>query len=155
MIEIIKYDPDIYFEDIKLLMKELTNFWEQKLDESQFKASISRRTSDPVNKDGILLAKEDGVILGMIWGEVIYEQKKGSYGRISNFVVKRGQRGKGIGKMLIEAVINFFVENNVSRVQTNARDLKKEGQLYLKYGFKPLYYVLETKLDMDYFTQSY
>ncbi|MBD3229851.1 MAG: GNAT family N-acetyltransferase [Candidatus Lokiarchaeota archaeon] len=155
MVEIIRYNPDEHYEAIKDLMKSLTNFWEQKFSENQFKASLARRISDPINKDGIILARDEDMILGMIWGEVIFQQKLGSHGRISNFVVRKEARGKGIGKKLIEAVINFFVEHNINRVRANARDMKKEGRLYLKYGFKPLYYVLESKLDMDYFTKSY
>ncbi|MHA1248579.1 MAG: GNAT family N-acetyltransferase [Candidatus Helarchaeota archaeon] len=155
MVEIVPYDSNNDYEKVKELMEELTKFWGQSFNVEQFNASLSRRTNDPVNKEGILLAKEGNEVLGMIWCEVVFQPSIGTYGRISNFVVRKEARGKGIGKKLIESAIKFFVENNVSRVQANARNLDKEGRLYSKYGFKPLYFVLETKLDMEYFTKSY
>ncbi|MHA1309681.1 MAG: GNAT family N-acetyltransferase [Candidatus Helarchaeota archaeon] len=155
MIEIIVYDPDKHYETVKELMKELTSFWGQEFHEEQFRESLNRRVSDEANKNGIILAQKDGKILGMIMGEIVFQQSIGSFGRISNFIVKQEARGMGIGKKLIEGIIDFFVNNNINRIQANARNMNKEGRLYLKYGFKPLYYVLETKLDMDYFTKSY
>jgi len=155
MVKIVVYDTNKHYEAIKNLMKELTSFWGQDFRENQFKESLSRRVNDPVNKNGIILAVDNDKILGMVWGEVLFQQSVGSFGRISNFIVKKEARGMGIGKKLIEGVIKFFVDNNINRVQANARDMSKEGRLYLKYGFKPLYYVLETKLDIDYFTKSY
>jgi len=155
MVEIIIYDPAKNYYEVKELMINLTKFWDQEFNEDQFKEALNRRINDSINKNGILLAVEDNKTVGMIWGEVVFQQTTGTFGRISNFIVRPDQRGKGIGQKLIESVINFFVQNNVSRVQANARDMKKEGRLYLNYGFKPMYYVLETKLDMDYFTKSY
>ena len=155
MVEIIIYDTKKHYNALKEMMEELTRFWDQSFNESQFKVALSRRINDPINKEGILLAMEDEKILGMIWSEVSFQQETGSSGKISNFIVRKIARGKGLGKKLIEGAINFFVKNNITRVQANARDMNKEGRLYLKYGFRPLYYVLETKLDMDYFTGSY
>jgi len=153
MTEIVVYDLTKDYDAIKELMTQLTGYLGQIFDERRFLITLSRRMSDPINNDGIILAKEDGKVVGMVWGEVMSTPDK--YGQISNFVIKEDCRGKGVGKQLIRAVIKFFVKNNVSHVRANARNLEKEGKLYEKYGFKKQYCVMETKLSMDYFEESY
>ncbi|MHA1784906.1 MAG: GNAT family N-acetyltransferase [Candidatus Helarchaeota archaeon] len=152
-IEIVTYDLTKDYDAIKELMNELTSYLGQKFDERRFTLTLSRRMSDSINNDGILLAKEDGKIIGMIWGEVVSYPTK--HGQISNFIIKKEYRGKGAGKKLINAVIKFFVRNNVSHVQANARNMEKEGKLYERFGFKKQYSVMETKLSMDYFAETY
>ena len=152
-IEIVNYDLMKDYDDLKYLMIELTNFLDQKFDERRFTLTLSRRMSDPINNEGIFLAKDGEKVVGMIWGEVVSAPTK--HGQISNFIVYDSYRGKGIGKNLIRAAIRFFVHNNVSHVQINARNMAKEGKLYEKYGFKKQYIVMETKLSMDYCEDSY
>ena len=152
-VEIIGYDLTRDYDNIKELMILLTKYLGQLFDEQRFTLTLSRRLSDPINNNGIFLAKIDGKAVGMIWGEVVSQPTK--HGQISNFIVKDDSRGKGIGKELIRAAIKFFVANHVSHVQINARNMEKEGKLYEKYGFKKQYIVMETKLSMDYFAETY
>lgn len=152
-IEIINYDLTKDYDAVKELMMELTNFLNQRFDERRFTLTLSRRMSDPINNEGIILAKDGDKAVGMIWGEVMSTPTK--HGQIANFVITKNYRGKGIGRDLIRSVIKFFVKNNASHVQINARNMEKEGKLYEKYGFKKQYVVMERKLSMDYFEETY
>ena len=152
-LEIVGYDLTKDYDDIKGLMISLTQYLGQIFDEQRFTLTLSRRMSDPINNDGILLAKMDGKTVGMVWAEV--ENVPSKHGQISNFIVNKDYRGKGIGDKLIRRAIKFFVANHVSHVQINARNMEKEGKLYEKYGFKKRFIVMETKLSMDYFAETY
>jgi len=153
-IEIETYDLTKDYDAVKQLMIELTTYLGgQIFDEQRFSLTLSRRMSDPVNNDGILLAKDGDKVVGMIWGEIVSVPNK--HGQISNFIVNNEHRGKGIGDMLIRKVIKFFVNNNVNHVLINARNMEKEGKLYEKYGFKKRYIVMENKLSMKYFEETY
>ena len=152
-IEIITYDLTKDYDSVKELMVELLTYLGQIFDEQRFSLTLSRRMSDPVNNDGILIAKDGEKVIGMIWGEIVSLPNK--HGQISNLIVNKEYRGKGIGDMLIRRAIKFFVANHVSHVLINARNMEKEGKLYEKYGFKKRYIVMENKLSMKYFEETY
>ena len=138
-IEIHAYDSSKDYEAVKDMVMKLTGHVGSEFNERQFRITISRRKSDRVNKEGILLAKDGNKVVGMIWGEVTIDK----VGKISNFIINQDYRGKGLGNKLIEKVIEFFTKHRVNRMQANVRNLEKEGKLYEKFGFKRLYCTMQ------------
>ena len=57
--------------------------------------------------------------------------------RIGNLLVKEDQRGKGVGSVLIDKVIEFANKNNVKKIWLwSHKELKDATNLYKKKGFK-------------------
>lgn len=133
------FNPARDYEAVKQLVMQLTGLVGENYDETRFRLTISKRKTSPVNKNGILLAKDGDKTIGMIWGEVDLSK----IGKISNFIINEDYRSQGIGSMLIQKVIEFFNFNKVARIQANVRNLEKEGKLYEKFGFKRLYCTMQ------------
>ncbi|MFX1449714.1 MAG: GNAT family N-acetyltransferase [Promethearchaeota archaeon] len=150
-----KLDSDEDYKGMKNLMVELCKVTGSEFDEKRFKNGIQRRAMDKYNQQGMLIAQDGKEILGMIIAEVLVSPFVETYGNISNFVVSPKSRGKGVGKALIDAAFDFFKNMGVSRVETNVRDLEKEGKLFTKYGFEKKYIVMEKKISMDEISKPY
>ena len=141
-IEIHAYDPSKDYEAVKGMVMKLTGHLGADFNERQFRITISRRKSDRVNKEGILLARDPekgDKIVGMVWGEVTINK----VGKISNFIIDKDYRGQGLGNKLVQKVIDFFTKHRVNKMQANVRNLEKEGRLYEKFGFKRKYCTMQ------------
>lgn len=152
---IYKSDSDNDYKGIKNLMIELCKVTNSEFDEKRFKSTINRRAMDKYNSQGIIIAEDENEIVGMILAAVLVSPSVETYGNISNFVVYPNYRGKGVGKALIDAAFEFFKEMGVSRVETNVRDLEREGKLFNRYGFEKKYIVMEKKISMDEISKPY
>lgn len=92
-----------------------------------------------LNDQYIFVATENNKIVGFITGEIL--KKKAWYnvqlGEINNIFVLKEYRQKGIGKKLIETIINSFKEEGITNIQlytfSNNTDAIK---FYEKIGFK-------------------
>ncbi len=151
------YNPESNedYKGMKNLMVELCKVTGSQFDEKRFKNGIQRRTIDKYNQQGMLIAEDENKIVGMIIAEVLVSPFVETYGNISNFVVSPTSRGKGVGKALIDASFEFFKNMGVSRVETNVRDLEKEGKLFNKYGFEKKFIVMEKKISMEEISKPY
>ena len=140
------------YKKIKSLMEEFTKEMGSDFDEKRFKSSVNRRYGDSLNNKGMILAEENGQIIGMVMCEVLVSSSTvETYGSIANFVVSIKARGKGVGNTLIEHAVKFFTEMGVKRIETNVRNLEKEGKLFIeRYQFKEKYTVLERDIDNIY-----
>ena len=145
------YKMDDY-KKTKALMEEFTKEMGSDFDEKRFKSSINRRYGDNLNNKGMIIAEEDNEIIAMIMCEVLVSSSAiETYGSIANFVVSKKARGKGVGNSLIEYAVKFFTEMGVKRIETNVRNLEKEGKLFIeRYQFKQKYIVLERDIDNIY-----
>ncbi|NVM01597.1 MAG: GNAT family N-acetyltransferase [Candidatus Helarchaeota archaeon] len=152
---IYKSNSDIDYKGIKNLMIELCKVTNSEFDEKRFKSTINRRAMDKYNSQGIIIAEDENEIVGMILAAVLVSPSVETYGNISNFVVYPNYRGKGVGKALIDAAFEFFKEMGVSRVETNVRDLEREGKLFNRYGFEKKFIVMEKKISMDEISKPY
>ena len=139
VVEIHAYDPSKDYEAVKGMVMKLTGHLGADFNERQFRITISRRKSDRVNREGILLAKDGDKVVGMVWGEVTIAK----VGKISNFIIDENYRGQGLGNKLIQRVIDFFTKHRVNKMQANVRSLEKEGRLYEKFGFKRKYCTMQ------------
>ncbi|MHA1377372.1 MAG: GNAT family N-acetyltransferase [Candidatus Helarchaeota archaeon] len=143
------------YEALKNLMVELCLVTGSAFDEKRFQSGIQRRAMDKYNRQGILVAEDKNKIVGMVIAEILVSPFIETFGSISNFVVSPDYRGKGVGNQLIEAAMKFFKKMGVNRVETNIRDLDKEGQVFLKNGFEKKYIVMEKRIPMEEFSKPY
>ncbi|MEM2633527.1 MAG: ribosomal protein S18-alanine N-acetyltransferase, partial [Nitrososphaerota archaeon] len=82
--------------------------------------------------DGFLIAKINDHIVGYIIG--IIEK---NIGTIVSIAVKKDYRKKGIGKKLLDSIIEYFKSRNVSLVNLQVRiDNYEAISFYEKNGFK-------------------
>ena len=96
------------------------------------------------NADGILLAEENGEIIGYITSRVDQFSKIGG---IPNMAVRPGQQGKGIGRKLIEACLDYLREVGMTHARIETLDQNPVGQhLYPACGFvevaRQIHYVM-------------
>lgn len=96
-----------------------------------------------------IVAELDGVVVGYggIW--IIIDE-----GHITNIAVESRYRGLGVGKKLVEGLIDICKDSNIKAMTLEVRSSNTSAQnLYRKYGFKdsgvrPNYYVDEDALIM-------
>jgi len=87
-------------------------------------------------KSVIFVAEEDGAIVGLCWCSVV-DRGVDKQGEIAEFYVESGYRGKGVGRELITAAKQLFIEEQVevAFVWTH-HDNKAAIELYKNVGFK-------------------
>lgn len=82
-----------------------------------------------------LVAKEDGNIVGIASAYNILGDAE-----ILNIAVKEEYRGRKIGKLLLNSLINELKNKNASRITLEvAQDNERAIALYEKNGFEPVY----------------
>ena len=82
-----------------------------------------------------LVAKEDGNIVGIASAYNILGDAE-----ILNIAVKEEYRGRKIGKLLLNSLINELKNKNASRITLEvAEDNERAIALYEKNGFEPIY----------------
>ena len=108
---------------VKILIDSFSKNYDKKINESIF-------TSDEV--DGIV-ALEKGNVLG--YASIHYIKKiTRKSGIIEDVVVKENQRGKGIGKLLVNNLIEKAKKNNCDKIILSSSE--KNLKFYKKLGFK-------------------
>lgn len=127
--KVIDYDSR-YDEQIKDLLCELQNHI-VKIDiekfnviKDDFREKYFEFTMEQVVKHQgkILLLEDDGLILGLAVGLVNndetdnYDFKCPKRGRVSELVVSEGARGKGFGKILLNAVEEYLYNQNCKNI---------------------------------------
>ena len=108
---------------VKILIDSFSKNYDKKINESIF-------TSDEV--DGIV-ALEKGNVLG--YASIHYIKKiTRKSGIIEDVVVKENQRGKGIGKLLVNNLIEKAKKNNCDKIILSSSE--KNLKFYQKLGFQ-------------------
>ena len=127
MIKIVPY-KNVYQNDIDTMMNEIT---------SEFDAQIVAKPTHetPIVPDNYWVAMHNEKVIGTVGTMVI---KNGS-GILKKMMLKKSFRGKelGIAKLLLETVINWCKQNDISKIYLGTMHQFKAAQLfYEKYGFK-------------------
>ncbi|WP_319776927.1 GNAT family N-acetyltransferase [Maridesulfovibrio sp.] len=66
----------------------------------------------------ILVAEEQGEVVGMCTGQIVISTAEGGPSiLVEDVVVRTDRQGKGIGSMLMEAILGFAEENRATRLQ--------------------------------------
>ena len=142
-------------EALKELTKELVEGLEQEFEPKRFDWGIRRRLYDPLQRHGILIAKDiknDNTVVGMIVAELRIDPYGSSEGYIKQVFLRKEYRGKGIGKVLLESALQHLKKVKVQKVKVNLKErATKAAQLYKKSNFKKVYEVLELDLTEEHF----
>ena len=140
-------------EALKGLTKELVEGFEQDFEPKRFDWGIRRRLYDPLQRHGILIAKDrdkNQEVVGMIIAELRVDPYGASEGYIKQVFLKEGYRGKGVGRKLLESAIEHLRKVKVQKVRVNLKEkATKAAELYKKSNFKKVYEVLELDLTED------
>ncbi len=123
MITIESLDKSHSKDVVKILIDSFSKNYDKKINESIF-------SSDEV--DGIV-ALEKGSVLG--YASIHYIKKiTRKSGIIEDVVVKENQRGKGIGKLLVNNLIEKAKNNNCDKIILSSSE--KNLKFYQKLGFQ-------------------
>jgi|TARA_Y100001954_G_C15712753_1_gene553937 N-acetylglutamate synthase-like GNAT family acetyltransferase len=123
MITIESLDKSHSTDVVKILIDSFSKNYDKKINESIF-------SSDEV--DGIV-ALEKGNVLG--YASIHYIKKiTRKSGIIEDVVVKENQRGKGIGKLLVNNLIEKAKKNNCDKIILSSSE--KNLKFYQKLGFQ-------------------
>ena len=123
MITIESLDKSHSTDVVKILIDSFSKNYDKKINESIF-------SSDEV--DGIV-ALEKGNVLG--YASIHYIKKiTRKSGIIEDVVVKENQRGKGIGKLLVNTLIEKEKKNNCDKIILSSSE--KNLKFYQKLGFQ-------------------
>ena len=123
MITIESLDKSHSTDVVKILIDSFSKNYDKKINESIF-------SSDEV--DGIV-ALEKGNVLG--YASIHYIKKiTRTSGIIEDVVVKENQRGKGIGKLLVNNLIEKAKKNNCDKIILSSSE--KNLKFYKKLGFQ-------------------
>ena len=123
MITIQSLDKSHSTDVVKILIDSFSKNYDKKINESIF-------SSDEV--DGIV-ALEKGNVLG--YASIHYIKKiTRKSGIIEDVVVKENQRGKGIGKLLVNNLIEKAKKNNCDKIILSSSE--KNLKFYQKLGFQ-------------------
>lgn len=112
----------------KILSKEQLNYML-----SQFYSEESLK-NNVQNGHHFLLAKEDNIDLGFVSYEHNYKQEPVT--RIHKIYILPQTQGKGIGKLLIDAVEDLAKENHSVALSLNVNRFNKALTFYQKIGFE-------------------
>ena len=123
MITIESLDKSHSTDVVKILIDSFSKNYDKKINESIF-------SSDEV--DGIV-ALEKGNVLG--YASIHYIKKiTRKTGIIEDVVVQENQRGKGIGKLLVNTLIEKAKKNNCDKIILSSSE--KNLKFYQKLGFQ-------------------
>lgn len=147
--EIVKY-TERYEENVKELLVELQEYIVN-LDKEgyniitpEFKEQNFNKVIQEVSayEGSILLAKEQGNIVGLVVGIINNEEEQGydfkapKRGRITELVVDKRFRGQGVGIQLLKAMENYFVQAGCSGSMIGVFAYNVEAlQFYKKHGY--------------------
>ena len=135
-------------EAAKDLMIELCKEIGVPFDDDRWDNSIKRRLSDDEiwGIHFLLIAESDKKPCGIAFCEVREDPIRSYdyYGYISNVFVLPKDRGKGIGRLLLNESIKSLNTNNIKRIRLNVRsELKELTQLVKDFGFKEVFKIME------------
>ncbi len=93
-------------------------------------------------------AEENGVILGSAYLYIMFNDlHEEPFGFLENVFVKEGNRGKGVGSKLVEAVITQAKKQNCYKLICTSRNSNTlVHKFYDKFGFKD--YGKEFRMDL-------
>lgn len=110
---------------------------------------VSTQLEDPVVAD--LVADDNGGVIGYAYAAVEghdYMALRGPAGVLHDFIVDPGHRGRGVGRLLLEAALEFFRSRGVPRVVLSTAERNEAAQrLFERTGFRRTMIELTRELD--------
>ncbi|MHA1131818.1 MAG: GNAT family N-acetyltransferase [Candidatus Helarchaeota archaeon] len=129
---------------IRTLMIQLYDYYGIPFNEKRFEWGIKRRLTDRLQKEGILIAEDEGKVVGLIVAEILINPIGASEGHITAIVTDKDVRNKGIGKVLVNESIQHLEEMGAEIIRLDLEEaFVKMLDYFKKIGFYSTYRVLE------------
>jgi ribosomal protein S18 acetylase RimI-like enzyme len=110
---------------------------------------ISTQLEDP--DKSVLVADTDGDVIGYAYAAVEgydYMALRGPAGVLHDVIVDSEHRGRGVGRLLLDAVLGFFRSRGVPRVMLSTAEQNEAAQrLFASMGFRRT--MIEMMLELD------
>lgn len=122
--------------DLIRLIKELADY--EKAPQEVLN-SAAQLAEDGWGKDGpqfmCFVAENENGVIGMALFHKAYSTWKGRYIYLDDLIVEEKQRGKGIGKLLFDAVIEYCRKNDAKQLRWHVLNWNEPAiNFYKKYG---------------------
>nr|MDO8113852.1 GNAT family N-acetyltransferase [Candidatus Sigynarchaeota archaeon] len=144
------YRKSDYEETLKL-MEEMSVLNDLSFDKDKWTESAGLRLFQPGYSRTTLVAEIDGTLVGMGFLELVSNTPDGlSIGYLSNWGVKTGYRGSGVGKALADKAIVMLSAMGADLVRIKIAmkpDPTKMLAIVKSIGFEPRYITVEKKID--------
>ena len=89
------------------------------------------------NDGAVLVAEDDGAILGWIHVCGIRFFQSPPFAEIGGLVVDEAARGKGIGRLLVEAAVRWAAEQGYGKVRVRSNVVREDAhRFYEREGFR-------------------
>jgi GNAT superfamily N-acetyltransferase len=98
------------------------------------------------SRGDIILAERDGAVVGALEARVIGGHpvfKFGKHGQVYGHYVAESERGKGVGRALLEAAEEWFQERDMPFWRVNVLHGVAEEAVYESFGMRPMETVYE------------
>ena len=120
------------------------NFPGSKFNSEMYKRLLLKSVSK--SPDYVKVAEDNGNVMGYVWFKVI-DSTVGMFGRFEHLFVDESCRGKGVGKMLMEAAENYFRSKGIKTVKLTVTTTNENAmKLYEKLGYETKRYKMEKDL---------
>jgi ribosomal protein S18 acetylase RimI-like enzyme len=114
-----------------------------------YAAFLSSQLEDP--DKAVLVADMDGDVIGYAYAAVEgydYMSLRGPAGILHDVIVDPGHRGRGVGRLLLDATLEFFRSRDVPRVVLSTAERNEAAQrLFARMGFRRT--MIEMTLELD------
>jgi len=124
-------EPNDYYKDYLTLLEQLTIVEEEKIDFIQFQSFVNNLS----NKHIIIVIEDNNKIIGT--GTLLIENKvihnMGLVGHIEDIVIHNNYRKQGLGKKLIDELINISIQSNCYKSILDCNE--KNVNFYQNSGF--------------------
>jgi ribosomal protein S18 acetylase RimI-like enzyme len=126
------------FEATRNLMQQLVTLYKTKFDEKNWEMALKSREFSPQQRT--LVAEYDGVVRGMCFIDVKWNEIGFIIGNIKNVIVDEQFRNKGISIKLLDAANEILNDMAVDKIQINVNiQVKEVIPLFEKFGYNQEY----------------
>ena len=116
---------------------------------ADYAAFLSRQLDDATT--AVLVAEENGTVIGYSYAALEgydYMALRGPAGILHDIIVEPGQRGRGIGRLLLEATLAYLRSRGAPRVVLSTAEQNESAQrLFAGLGFRRTMVEMTRELD--------
>ena len=137
------------YEQTLVLMEEMSEVFEFYFDKEKWNKSAGLRLFQPGYSRTTLVAEIKGEIVGMGFIELQKDANGLNIGYLSNWGVKKGHRGEGVGKILADKAISMLTKMKADLIRIKIAmnpDPTKVLKLVETIGFEQKYITVEKKI---------
>jgi ribosomal protein S18 acetylase RimI-like enzyme len=117
---------------------------------SLYARSLRGRLEDSHTR--VFVAEEDGLIVGYVLGVVVdllpemFEQESGGF--LADIYVDDGYRGRGIGRALVEALVDWFRQKGLRYYEWHVAATNEDAlQFWTRLGGRPLQIRMRARIE--------